>query len=48
VDSEAAVKWYTLAAEQGNADAQNSLGLCYLYGIGVAQDSEEVEEEEAE
>ncbi len=26
-DDKTAVKWFTLAAEQGNADAQNNLGL---------------------
>ena len=30
-----AVKWYTLAAEQGYAPAQNSLGFMYNNGIGV-------------
>lgn len=31
-----AVEWYTKAAEQGNADAQNMLGYCYSLGNGVA------------
>ena len=30
-----AVKWYTKAAEQGYADAQNQLGYCYEFGEGV-------------
>jgi DNA polymerase III epsilon subunit-like protein len=33
-----AVKWYRKAAEQGNARAQNNLGMCYEYGKGVEQD----------
>ena len=33
-----AMKWYTLAAEQGNADAQYSLGTMYQKGHGVLQD----------
>lgn len=32
-----AVKWITLAAEQGNSFAQNSLGLAYYNGEGVVQ-----------
>ena len=37
-DYQTAVKWYTLAAEQGNAGAQYNLGLMYLEGRGVPQD----------
>ena len=33
-----AVKWYRLAAEQGNADAQYNLGNAYERGQGVIQD----------
>ena len=33
-----AVKWYRKAAEQGFADAQNSLGFCYENGEGVTKD----------
>jgi TPR repeat protein len=33
------VKWYTLAAEQGNADAQYNLGIMYEYGEGVPKDA---------
>ena len=33
-----AVKWYRLAAEQGNAAAQNNLGIMYDLGEGVLQD----------
>jgi TPR repeat protein len=29
---------YTQAAEQGNAQAQNSLAYCYRYGHGVKAD----------
>lgn len=35
---EEAVKWYHKAAEQGNADAQYTLGLCYAKGQVVEQD----------
>ncbi len=31
-------KWYRLAADQGNADAQNNLGIMYVKGEGVPQD----------
>ena len=34
----AGVKWYTLAAEQGDADAQYNLGVMYENGDGVPQD----------
>ena len=33
-----AVRWYRLAAEQGNADAQFTLGLMYEKGKGVPED----------
>lgn len=36
-DAEAA-KWYRIAAEQGNAEAQNCLGVMYYSGHGVSQD----------
>jgi TPR repeat protein len=32
------VKWYTLAAEQGNAIAQFNLGVMYANGQGVPKD----------
>ena len=34
-----AVKWYRLAAEQGDADAQGNLGVMYGTGKGVLQDN---------
>jgi TPR repeat protein len=37
-DYDTAVKWYTLAAEQGDATAQYNLGLMYRKGKGVPQD----------
>jgi len=37
-DYKAAVKWYTLAAEQGDAMAQLNLGVNYVTGKGVPQD----------
>ena len=33
-----AVKWYTLAAEQGNAVAQKNMGVLYNNGLGVPKD----------
>jgi uncharacterized protein len=39
-DFEEAIKWYQLAADQDNPDAQFNLGLMYLKGHGVAQDHE--------
>jgi TPR repeat protein len=36
-----AVKWYRMAAEQGNVDAQYDLGVCSQNGNGVAQDLDE-------
>ena len=32
---EEAVKWYTRAAVEGDAEAQRMLGICYEYGRGV-------------
>jgi len=40
-DSQKAVKWYRLAAEQGYAAAQNNLGFFYHVGKGVTQDYQE-------
>ena len=37
-DDVQAVKWYRLAADQGDADAQSNLGLMYANGRGVPQD----------
>ena len=37
-DYQEAVKWYRLAAAQGYAPAQSSLGLAYDKGQGVPQD----------
>ena len=37
-DDAEAVKWYRLAAEQGDARAQNNLGVSYEFGEGVPQD----------
>ena len=38
-DYKTAVKWYTLAAEQGTAVAQYNLGTMYALGNGVIQDN---------
>ena len=35
------MKWYRLAAEQGQADAQYNLGLRYDNGVGVPRDYQE-------
>lgn len=40
-DYKEAVKYYSLAADQGNEWAQYSLGYCYKKGLGVAQDYKE-------
>jgi TPR repeat protein len=37
-DQTEAVNWYRKAADQGNAQAQNNLGVSYENGWGVAQD----------
>jgi len=37
VNFKTAVKWYTLAAEQGHALAQHNLGVMYHNGLGVPQ-----------
>jgi TPR repeat protein len=33
-----AIKWYRKAAEQGDATAEGTLGICYYYGSGVSRD----------
>jgi len=38
-DYKEAVKWYRLAAEQGDAIAQSNLGVKYAKGEGVIQDN---------
>jgi len=38
-DYKVAVKWYRLAAKQGDADAQYNLGVMYGNGTGVIQDN---------
>ena len=40
-DYQEAAKWYSLAAEQGHAVAQNNLGWMFDMGKGVAQDYQE-------
>ncbi len=40
-DDEEAVRWYRLAAEQGNAGGQSALGSMYARGEGVPEDDEE-------
>ena len=41
LDYAEAAKWYRKAAEQGNSDAQYSLGHMYLFGLGVRQNSQD-------
>ena len=43
-DYDFAVRHFTLAAEQGNAEAQFILGFCYYNGEGVKQDNAEAAE----
>ena len=38
-DAAEAVRWYRLAAEQGQANAQHNLGVMYANGEGVLKDS---------
>ena len=38
-DYKEAIKWYRLAAEQGDAKAQNALGAMYEFGLTVPQDN---------
>ena len=40
-DDAEAVRWYRLSADQGNAFAQNNLGLRYANGEGVLKDEAE-------
>ena len=40
-DNVAAIGWYTRAAEQGDADAQNNLGAMYDAGEGIPEDDAE-------
>ena len=40
-DDKEAVKWYRLAAGQGEASAQFHLGWMYAYGLGVFEDDKE-------
>ena len=39
VDQSLAVKWYRMAAERGDADAQYNLAACYDNGEGVRKNS---------
>ena len=40
-DLSEAVRWYRKAAEQGIAQAQYNLGVCYEFGKGVSKDQAE-------
>jgi len=40
-DRDGSFKWYKKAAKQGNAEAQNCLGVCYEDGNGVTKDLSE-------
>ncbi len=43
-DYETAVSWYQPAADQGNAQAQNALGVLYKFGQGVEESPEKAVE----
>ncbi len=43
-DYGAAVKWYLLAANKGNVDAQFNMGYMFEYGFGVAKNCDKAEE----
>ena len=40
-DDKQAVKWYKLAADQGNAPAQFNLGVMYDKGEGLPEDDQQ-------
>ena len=40
-DEKEAVRLFKLAADQGYANAQSNLGLCYQHGTGVNKDEKE-------
>jgi TPR repeat protein len=40
-DHAEALRWYRLAAENGNSDAQSNLGVIYAQGEGVVRDHAE-------
>ena len=40
-DQETTVQRYREAAEQGDAEAQSNLGVCYYFGEGVKKDKKE-------
>lgn len=42
-DEATAVKWFRKAAEQGNAEGQYELGVCYFYGQGIISNNKEAE-----
>ena len=39
-DNVEAVKWFELAAKQGNTEAQYYLGECHLKGFGVPENEQ--------
>lgn len=44
MDTQEAIKWFTLAAEQGLAGSATTLGMLYEQGDGVEQDREKARE----
>ena len=40
-DPKEAAQYFRKAADQGYADAQSNLGVCYMTGIGVNKDLQE-------
>ena len=43
-DEAEAARWFTLAADQGEVNAQHNLGICFAQGVGVAQDRQRAAE----
>src|SRR6185369_17754049 len=44
-DEQKAFEWHKKAAEQGNADAQYYIAVCYVNGTGVEQDEQKAAEQ---
>ena len=40
-DVDKAIQWFRNAAEQGHAESQCVMGMCYEEGVGVVQDTDE-------
>ncbi len=44
MDEVKSVYWFRKAANQGYADAQHSLGVCYFLGNGIKENKEKAKE----